>query len=178
MRPHHLTRASLLAATAFAFAALPGLVHADLNVRFSEGAPKDRFTLENTSTCALEDTAIVLDLSTSPAGLIFDVTAQGSGVEVFQPFQMVEGAQALKSEPVVTDGQSQITLDVGLLAPGQAIAFTIDVDDTLGQRAITVSGSEIAGATVSFAKADVSGTATFSKQAQASLALAPCPSDT
>ncbi|MEM9344860.1 MAG: aggregation factor core [Pseudomonadota bacterium] len=148
--------------------------HADLRVNFYEGAPKDRFRIENASHCTLAAASITLDLSTSPAGLIFDVTGAGAGVEVFQPFEIVEGAELLATTPSVLDGQSQIQLDVASLAPGQAIAFTIDVDDTLGQRAITVSGSEIEGATVAYDQAGTAVTGTFSSSAEAGIAVAGC----
>jgi len=148
--------------------------HADLRVNFYEGAPKDRFRIENASDCTLAASSITLDLSTSTAGLIFDVTDAGAGVEVFQPFEVVEGANLLRATPSVLDGQSQIRLDVGTLAPGQAIAFTIDVDDTLGQRAITVSGSEIEGATVLYQQDGGAATGTFSRRAEAGITVAGC----
>lgn len=157
-----------------AFLAVPTVAQADLQVQFIEGAPKDRFRIENASRCTLTGSSILLDLSTSPAGLIFDVTDRGAGVEVFQPFEIVEGAEALAATPTVLDGQTQIRLDLAELAPGQAIAFTIDVDDTLGQRAITVSGAEIAGATVAYAEAGEAVSTTFSDRATADLVLADC----
>lgn len=121
---------------------------ADLVVRFDEGAPKDRFTLTNTADCALAASRVTVDLGTAPAGLIFDVTAAGAGVEVFQPFDVVAGAENLTTLPSVSDGQSAVTLNLNGLAAGASVAFTIDVDDTGGGREITVSGSEIAGASV------------------------------
>ena len=134
---------------ACAFTSTPAL--ADLAVRFDEGAPKDRFTLTNTGDCALGAAQVTIDLGTAPAGLIFDVTASGAGVEVFQPFDVVTGAQNLRSLPRVADGDAAVTLDLKGLAAGGTVAFTIDVDDTGGGREITVSGSEIAGATVRLA---------------------------
>jgi hypothetical protein len=61
-------------ACALALQAAPAL--AQVGVRFVEGAPKDRFEFTNRSACALANTEITLDLSTSPAGLIFDTTSQ------------------------------------------------------------------------------------------------------
>ena len=162
-----LTCLALLSATA---------AHADLTVSFSEGAPKDRFTLTNTSDCALPKGRVTVDLGTAPAGLIFDVTASGAGVEVFQPFDVVAGADALTSLPKVADGDSAVTLDIKSLGVGQAIAFTIDVDDTGGGREITVNGSEISGATV---KASFEGTqtmGTFDSSAKANTPTAACQS--
>ena len=108
--------------------------------------------------------------------MIFDVTDLGAGVEVFQPFEIVEGAAFLASTPSVLDGQSLIRLNIDRLAPGQVIEFTIDVDDTRGQRAITVSGSEIEGATVAFSQSEVATSATFSRSARADLSLPTCQS--
>ncbi len=148
--------------------------NADLSVRFIEGAPKDTFKFENTGSCSISNAEILLNLSTSTAGLVFDVTSQGAGVEVFQPFEIVEGTAALNKIPMVSDGQSKILLNVATLAAGDSISFTIDVDDTKGQREITVSGSEIAGATVDFTNATQSASAAFSPSATADLAVVGC----
>ncbi len=147
---------------------------ADLRVVFNEGAPKDRFKIENTGNCIIEDSRVTLDLSTSLAGLIFDVTDRGAGVEVFQPFQLIEGIQALSSIPQVRDGQSEIVFDIVALDPGASIEFTIDVDDTLGEREITVSGSEIEGATVSYSASNGVYSTSFSSLSKAVLAIADC----
>ena len=141
---------------------------------FDEGAPKDRFTFANTGSCAIADAQIVLDLSSSKSGLIFDVTGKGAGVEVFQPMEVTVGAQALLSVPKVKDGDNQIKFDIGELKAGQRIAFTIDVDDTAGGREITVSGSEIAGARVRLLKDGMSPTAVFAADARATVQLMEC----
>ncbi len=147
---------------------------ADLLISFNEGAPKDAFKIENAGTCTLSNSSILVDLSPSRGGLIFDVTETGAGVEVFQPFELVDGADALAGTPTVLDGQSEIRLDIADLAPNQAIAFTIDVDDTLGQRAITVSGTEIEAARVSHSGARGDTSALFSASSEAELPIADC----
>ncbi|MFK7746419.1 MAG: aggregation factor core [Roseobacter sp.] len=121
---------------------------ADVRVIFTESAPKDRFTVENTGDCALDDLEVSIDLSASAAGLIFDVTGQGAGVQVFQPLELVSGAENLKNVPDVLDGDNMITLSMRSLAPSATVAFTIDVDDTVGTRATMISGAEIQGAMI------------------------------
>lgn len=159
-------------ACALALQAAPAL--AQVGVRFVEGAPKDRFEFTNRSACALANTEITLDLSTSPAGLMFDTTSSGAGVDVFQPFELVEGAQALSAHTPVNDGDNQVVLSVRQLPPGARIAFTVDVDDTLSQRGITIAGSEIAGATVRVAAGGFSASGRFSSQAETTVATPPC----
>ncbi|MEL7212227.1 MAG: aggregation factor core [Pseudomonadota bacterium] len=149
---------------------------ADLEIRFDEGAPKDRFTLSQTGDCTLGASEITIDLGGSAAGLIFDVTGTGAGVEVFQPFELTAGADQIASSPVVRDGDSAVVLSVTELAPDQSVAFTIDVDDTLGARAITVSDAEIAGATVSVRQGDRLLQATFDETASAQIAMPDCTS--
>lgn len=143
---------------------------ADVVVTFAEGAPKDRFTVEMTGNCALGAEDVVIDLSGSTAGLVFDVTGAGAGVEVYQPFEVVSGQDLLSSQPVVRDGDQRVVLPLSGLPAGQTVAFTIDVDDTAGQREITVSGSEIAGATVRVAGLS----APFGPDAVARLATEDC----
>lgn len=149
---------------------------ADLTVRFDEGAPKDRFTLTNTGDCALPAMNVTLDLGAAPVGLIFDVTASGAGVEVFQPFELVAGADRLSETPRVLDGDASIMLPLTGLAVGQSVAFTIDVDDTGGAREITVSGSEIEGAEVIARLGSQSMTGTFTDRATALVKTFTCTS--
>lgn len=119
---------------------------ADVSVRFVEGAPTDRFVFEMSGSCPIGEAELALDLTGSSAGLVFDVTDAGAGVEVFQPFILVTGAELVRAHSDVSDGDTALSLHVPAFAPGQRIAFTIDVDDTIGAREITVSGAEITGA--------------------------------
>ena len=128
------------------FAALfaPTLVSADISVAFYESAPKDRFVIKN-DLCTLDEAVIIIDLATAPAGLIFDVTASGAGVEVFQPVR-VEGNPTL--DPLVLDGDQKLEVRLPSFGRNQELIITADIDDTLensdlGQ--IRVSGAEIAG---------------------------------
>ncbi len=162
----------ILAATVGFFAATS--LQAGVQVRFIEGAPKDRFVLTNVGACKVEASTVKIDLSQSAGRLIFDVTGQGAGVEVFQPLEFVKGADALRQLPSVVDGQNSIELEIASLAAGDQLAFTIDVDDTIGQREITVSGSEIEGATVSFTDADETSSATFSSDALVNVTTKDC----
>ncbi|WP_171209837.1 MULTISPECIES: aggregation factor core [unclassified Ruegeria] len=149
-------------------------LQAGVQIRFIEGAPKDRFVLTNVGTCEIETSTLKIDLSQSAGRLIFDVTENGAGVEVFQPLEFVEGVEALRQIPLVVDGQNTVELEIASLAVGDNIAFTIDVDDTIGQREITVTGSEIEGATVSYADAGETNTATFSSEAVVNVSTQDC----
>lgn len=148
---------------------------ADLAARFIESAPKDRFEFENISGCPVTAADLTLDLSTSAAGLIFDVTGSGAGVQVFQPFELVTGAENLLELPRIADGDSVLTLPISVLEPGGKIAFTIDVDDTLTQSESMVSDTEITGALVSLVLDGKHYSGVFTDQAQASISLPPCP---
>lgn len=147
---------------------------ADISVRFDEGAPKDRFTFENVGSCPISASKLVLDISGSKAGLIFDTTGSGAGVEVFQPFEIVNGSKSLAAVTPVKDGDSEITLSIADLQPGAKIAFTIDVDDTAGGREITVSGSEIEGALVTFSNKGKTATSALSSSATALIKTGAC----
>jgi hypothetical protein len=167
-------RPLLLASTAFVLSLNATGVYADLSVQFIEGAPKDRFEIKNEGDCAVSGSVIQLDLSTSQGALIFDVTGSGAGVEVFQPFEVVAGQDAFASMPTVADGQNTVDLQISQLNPGAKIAFTIDVDDTLGAREITVTGSEISGATVKHIGSNRQTTALFDAQAKAQISDISC----
>ncbi len=148
----------------------------DVQVRFDEGAPKDRFTISNIGGCALGATAVTIDLRGSPYGLIFDVTGSGAGVEVFQPFELLRGGENLKTQPTVMDGDNQLTLDFHGLVAGASLAFTIDVDDTANRSETMVSGAEIVGAGVVVRTGVSSSSASFGEDAIATVAISSCTS--
>lgn len=134
------------------FAALllcPSVAGAEIVARFTESAPKDRFEITNTGACDQGAIVLMLDLSRSAAGLIFDTTGSGAGVSVFQPFDLVAGGDLLRAVPQVTDGMNSVELRLSRFPAGATLAFTVDVDDTLVSGALgqtRVSGGEISGA--------------------------------
>ena len=159
-------RALLVILSLFATPAIGGV-----DVMFQEGAPKDRFVITNTG-CPLTDVTLVIDLSTAPAGVIFDVTGQGAGVEVFQPIEVVSGEVAIA--PVV-DGDQVLHMHFPVFAPAEQVIISADLDDQssqsdLGQ--IRVSGSEIAGASVAMVANGLQTDARFDVDAAARLSPA------
>ena len=160
---------------ALIFALAPIASQAAINLEFQEGAPKDRFVIEN-NLCSLSDVTLTIDLSTAPAGLIFDVTDQGAGVEVYQPVELESGTAILTE---VTDGSQKLQLRMPDFALGDAITVSADLDDTmpnsnLGQ--IRVANSEIAGVTVSIETPGGMGANVIDASSQTSLSGAlGCP---
>lgn len=148
--------------------------YADVQVQFVEGALKDRFVIENVGSCDLGPAEFTIDFAVSNAGLIFDVTDTGAGVEVFQPFEVTDGAQHLARLPMISDGDQRATLMMKGLAQNEKIAFTIDVDDTNGTREITVADSEISGTAVSLVADSTTFSAVMDNGAQVSIKTAPC----
>ncbi len=71
---------------------------ANIEVDFYESAPKDRFVIKNTGKCLLQDLTLEIDLTKSAGRLIFDTTATGAGVEVFEPFEVTRGNISLASK--------------------------------------------------------------------------------
>ncbi len=154
------------------FIASPAL--ADVTVTFTEGAPTDRFTIASTDDCLTTPIDLQIDLTGSDAGLIFDVTAAGAGVEVFQPFKLVSGAQTVTGHSTLADGATTLTLTLASLLSASPVAFTIDLDDTIGQREITVSNTEIAGAMARMTADGNTVSAPFDDTATATLQTPGC----
>lgn len=119
----------------------------DVAVRFFESAPKDRFEISS-QDCATGPMRLTIDLGPSAGALIFDVTGSGAGVEVFQPFELISGASQVIEVPRVKDGDKVLVLGLTGLPPDMAVAFTIDLDDTVQSREITVTDGELTGAKV------------------------------
>jgi hypothetical protein len=151
-----------------------GAIAAEVHTKFIEGAPKDRFAISYTGTCTMENVEITIDLSTAPAGLIFDVTGTGAGVDVFQPFELTAGHDLISNPPQVEDGDQSVTLRLTSLAEGQGVDFTIDVDDTEGTRPTMISDAEITGAAVTVVTANGSAQGTFDGTAAATVRLPNC----
>lgn len=149
---------------------------ADVTARFIEGAPKDRFQFVSQSACLDGPVTLTVDLSGSAAGLIFDVTGAGQGVEVFQPFELDAGGDFVLSHDKVADGDQSLSLTLKSMPNQTEIGFTIDLDDTLGGREITVNGSEIVGAQVKLTSDTQTVTGTFDAAGRAVISLADCTS--
>ncbi|MEL6640091.1 MAG: hypothetical protein AAFP98_02060 [Pseudomonadota bacterium] len=159
------------------FAALAGPVAADVTVSFRDGAPKDRFVIaSDVGICADAGLRIAIDLTPTMGQLIFDITGAGQGVEVFQPFELVSGGGNVTGVSEVTDGDKTLSVEVNAIQPGAEVAFTIDVDDTIGAREITVTGSEIAGGLVQLTDGTDSATGIFGEDGVAKVAWPACVS--
>lgn len=154
------------------------LAYANVEVVFVESAPKDRFVIKNTGECDLKDLILNVNLSKSAGRLIFDTTASGAGVDVFQPFEVVKGNLKLISSNKVNDGDKKLSLSIDSIKPKKSASFSIDVDDTLVQSElgnIRVSGSEIKNASVTINLNEKRPfTATFNSNGRALIALPPC----
>ncbi|MEL7303556.1 MAG: aggregation factor core [Pseudomonadota bacterium] len=174
-----IRRATAAATLVLSSLAVSAASAASIEASFIEGAPKDRFVIRNSGPCPLAASRITIDLNGSRGALIFDTTGAGAGVEVFQPLEIVEGRAQLTSVPKVRDGDRSIALDVRVLSPREAVAFTIDVDDTLTNSAlgqIRVADSEIEGAVLRVETAGDTRTATFDQSSAARIDLPGCTS--
>lgn len=148
----------IYAAFALSLSALPAV--ADVTVRFQESAPKDRFVIS--SDCAVTDVEMTINLTGSAGSLIFDVTADGAGVEVFQPVEVQSGVAQV--QPVV-DGDQRLALVIPAIPVDADVVISADLDDVLPQSAlgqIRVADSELDGATISIEFDNFRETAVFS----------------
>lgn len=137
-----------------------------IKVSFAEGAPVDKFKIENQSK-NWQIKTMDIDLSSSKGRLIFDTISGGKGVEVFQPYQSVSGSAKLSNVALVEDGADAINLNFEKFSSGESFTFSIDVDDQLttsqlGQ--IRVTGGEMAQAKAVFLIENADGSR-FKKEA-------------
>lgn len=130
---------------------------------FIEGAPIDRLLVTNRSDTGWKIEQITWDLMPSAGQVIFDTTGSGAGVEVFQPFRQLSAKDTrraggevsdvgqgpvLAAEPVVTDGDQSLVIQFESFEPRQVFGMSIDVDDQIASRQITVERGEMQGATL------------------------------
>ena len=154
--------------------AVPMPALSDIVVLFDEGAPKDKFVISNEGACPLADLTLRIDLGSSAAGLILDVTKEGAGVSVYQPLEFVSGKSLLSEVPQVRDGDSIIALPIARLGPEDQIVFTIDVDDTLGVSPTMISGAEITGARIVVETSGQQKSTDFGETASARMPMNGC----
>lgn len=152
-------------------------VHANVIVEFIEGAPKDRFVVTNTGQCLLQGLRVDIDLMNTAGGLIFDTTATGAGVQVFQPFEVSSGDIALNVKARVNDGDTELSITVASIQPMASVGFTIDVDDTvlnseLGM--IIVSAAEMEGGMVTVTQGSFASSGVFGHNSSATVIMASC----
>ncbi len=120
---------------------------ADISVRFIESAPKDRFVFLNEG-CPLSQVDVEIDLTGSRGSLIFDVTGNGAGVEVFQPVEVQSGTVVMT--PAV-DGDQSLTFQINGFDAGSEVIISADLDDVLINGAlgqIRVADQELSGAII------------------------------
>jgi len=153
--------------------------YANIQVSFADGAPKDKFVIQNISECNIQNIAMTIDLLESTGRLIFDTTATGKGVEVFQPFEVTTGQITLNSARQFNDGDTQLSLNISSIKANDSVSFTIDVDDTLTESEfgnIRVTAPEISGGSVALKinNNKTSLTASFDKNGKAMLVMPEC----
>jgi len=153
---------------------LAGPAAAQIEAQFTEGTPKDMFTLTNTG-CPLRDAAVVVDMTGSYGSLIFDTEGSADGSDAPQPFEAVSGTLR---DVLVEDGASVLRLHVPEWPKGGEVSFTLDVDDVLrhGELGRTqISGGEVAGTEIRISTEDASGFGVFDNTRRATLRNL-CPS--
>ena len=176
----------LFVATALAIATLaPGAAHAcgpNVEISFTETAPKDIFDIRNKSDDGWNLVSLAFDLSPSRGGLIFDTDVGGPGENVAQPFELAGGNAQLTTMPAVSDGDAAMLMFFAGFAPGQSFVFTIDLDDRLAQSDMgqtMISGAEIEGAKARGLMRHTDGReltaeGTFDRDSEARLSAGPC----
>lgn len=102
-----------------------------VQVRFVESAPADTFLFTNTGDCDLGRSEVWLDLRPSIAGLVFDVSDGGAGLDRFHRLEITEGGEFIHRVSKLKDGSTALHFQLERLPVGGTIAFKADIDDTL-----------------------------------------------
>ncbi|MEM6489285.1 MAG: hypothetical protein AAF677_13635 [Pseudomonadota bacterium] len=139
----------------------PAVCGPTARVTFREGAPVDRYLIENLSPGDWAIARLEIALAGSAGRLVFDTVGGGPGRNVAQPFvvRSGEGDAALAAMPDIPDGAEAMVLAFERFMPGQVFRFTIDMDDRLAGWGTTVDGPEIEGAAVTVRFVDAGGAA-------------------
>ena len=147
---------------------------ADITLGIFDGNPHDRIVLTNTGCGVLAGT-LVIDLTTSAAGLLIDTEYGGAGTKDPMPVEVERGA--LRLDPV-RDGDRSLTIHVDALHPSETASVTLDLDDERGWwpgPRVEVWGEEIAGTIARFDQGGAQAGAVFDATGQAWLTPAVPP---
>ncbi len=180
-RPTPVLSAALLAAALL----LPAAAQAcgpNVEISFTETAPKDIFDIRNKSDDGWQLVSLAFDLSPSHGGLIFDTDVGGLGENVAQPFELAGGNAQLTTMPTVSDGDAAMLMLFSGFAPGQSFVFTIDLDDRLTESDMgqtMISGAEIEGTKARGLMRhpdgrELTAEGTFDRDSEARLSAGPC----
>ena len=154
-----------------------GPAMAELRVSYVDSSP-DMITIHNASGCDLGPFELAIDLGTSPAGLIFDVTVEGAGFAAFAPLEIAGGGEQVVGVSAVADGDSRLVLDLDFLAGNGSVSIAVAVDDTSAASQLgrtIVSPAEIAGATAHASRGEAPPvSASFGPEGVAVLPLEAC----
>ena len=105
-----------------------------VQVRFVESVPADTFLFTNTGDCDLGRSEVWLDLRPSIAGLVFDVSESGAGLDRFHRLEITEGGEFIHRVSKLKDGSTALHFQLERLPVGGTIAFKADIDDTLSPK--------------------------------------------
>jgi len=156
----------------------PSTALADLVASFTEASPVDLIVVENRSACDLYDFGLQIDLRGSAGGLVFDITEGGAGASIYQPFEILEGREAVRSFAPVRDGDRVASILFGTLEANRRVIFTVDIDDTAADSSwgqTVIDGPEIAGATLILTMTgEAPKTAVFQPDGKAAARLPDC----
>lgn len=167
-------RPSLCLVAVFALAAGPA--PAEIRVTYQDLSP-DIITIRNGSAFDLGPFELTVDLGTSPAGLIFDVSGTGAGFAGWAPLSVIAGGEQVLAIGEVTDGDTRLVVRLDFLAGHGTVAIAVDVDDTDPASALgptIIAPSEIAGATAHVSHGGPPVSATFGPDGLAVLPLEAC----
>lgn len=166
------------ATTIFLFLAITGAAHADVTVRFEEDAPKDRFVITNQSNCTFGRGKLIIDLSPSSRGLLFDTLRGGDGENVAQPVEIASAHKLVATVAPVRDGAQSVELSFRSFPSNGQLVMTVDVDDSLKSGPMGVqmiAGSEMSGARVIINLLDgTARAAVFNSQGAARVPASDC----
>ena len=116
---------------ALALATPAGNAGASLELMFIDGVPADTFEFQNTGDCDLGEVEMWVELEGSAAGLVFDVSEVGAGVDMFHRLEITTGSDYIYRVSKLRDGDTKVLFELERLPAGASVAFQVDIDDTL-----------------------------------------------
>ena len=122
-----------------------------LSVSMADGDPHDRIRLRNTGDCAVVAGALQLDFRGSKGAIVLDTAYGGIGTKDPMPVDVEVGNITV---PPVADGDREMTILIGSIAPGAKAVVTLDFDnDASGwfARRVSILGNDVVGTVARYA---------------------------
>jgi len=142
-----------------------------LQISMADGDPHDRIWLKNVGKCEIVAGALTLDFRASAGDIVIDTAYGGIGTKDPMPVEVERGNITVQP---VADGDPEIVILIGGIAPDGTAVVTLDFDNNLSgwfSRRVSILGDDVVGTLARFETPEAETSGVFEAGARLELGL-------